>query len=375
MNKTFLIFLGNIVDYSSLILYNYKYNKGANMPKRETKSKFTNAIRLYFENNRHRNITSRELSDVLGLEMDPVYYACDILAKQGFLVKSKDGNKVLYKMKPAGLYIGSDSIYDAADTHIDSKMTFGVELEFLSKLNGTEINEVLTALELDHPVRGDGNTYSSHGHSISYANWNVTYDCSLTSTATFNNKMEIVSPILKGKKGLAELKKVMESLDGLATRRLVKINKSCGTHVHHGNFPGDFDVPKFINNYSNHQVNIDKLVARSRQNNRNTYCRAVTPSSHMSSRGTINYNHNRYNNVNLNHYLSRGCIELRQHQGTLLFNKVASWVVLGQSLIKKQETISEDFGIVNFLESLIPSETLKSFFRLRAHLLETAIVN
>jgi Putative amidoligase enzyme len=92
---------------------------------------------------------------------------------------------------------------------------FGVEIESY----GIEKNN------LERALRAAGIAVQSqyYNHDISI-HWKIVSDSSING----ENSFELVSPVLQGEAGLAELKKVCEVL----TRLGAKINKTCGLHIH-----------------------------------------------------------------------------------------------------------------------------------------------
>lgn len=144
--------------------------------------------------------------------------------------------------------------------------TFGVEIEFF----GTTAPQVLEALRnAGIDVQHERYNHSRRPH------WKLVYDSSVNNVGTglATGGHELVSPVLKGKEGLTELKKVMEALD----RAGAKVDKTCGFHVHHG--VADFTVDSFKNIfflYYKFENFFDAIVAPSRRGNGNQYCRAIT---------------------------------------------------------------------------------------------------
>ena len=101
--------------------------------------------------------------------------------------------------------------------------TFGIEIEFF----GVHVYKVVEALR----VNGVNFQHESYNHSTrSY--WKLITDCSVTNRGTGLSRggHELVSPILVGREGLEEVRKVMDVLDSIGA----KVDKSCGLHVHHG---------------------------------------------------------------------------------------------------------------------------------------------
>jgi hypothetical protein len=132
----------------------------------------------------------------------------------------------------------------------------------------------------------------------------------------------------------------------------MKVDKSCGFHVHHD--INDFENKNLFALFgmvAKWQPVLDRLVAPSRRDNR--YCRPLLHSTTSSAHEHVQrlrrmgstfrtfgmdaiwntYNDDRYMVLNAQHYLDRGTIEFRQHQGTIDADKIAWWVILTQNIV------------------------------------------
>ncbi len=209
----------------------------------------------------------------------------------------------------------------------DKNKTFGVELEFGSKISGSEVCKLLNSAGVD--CAGNGSRYSNHGQNIDYSKWNVTYDCTII-VPNYSTKLEIVSPILKGKEGATQLRLVMSILQGLEKDKKIRINHTCGTHVHIGSGQGaGYDQLSAFNFYRMYAMNeaiFDSLQPNSRRGRGTKYCGTL-----KTQIGTLSGNFariDRYKKVNLNHVSTRGVVEVRHHSGTVDFDKISSWIHL-----------------------------------------------
>lgn len=219
------------------------------------------------------------------------------------------------------------------------QLKFGVEIEFF----GITIQETITGLRAAGIQVAD---FQGYTHAV-IPQWKVTTDSSVTSRGTgFAQGLELVSPILYEDKGLDELAKVYETLSDLGA----DVDRSCGTHVHFD--ISDFtvqDCKNFLNLYYNYQGVINYLVPPSRR--RNLYCNPLRHSdlvtinqdriSSISDIADVFYT--RYNKVNLQSYIKYGTIEIRQHGGTLEYDKMEAWIILMYQLLdiaKNEENIN-----------------------------------
>ena len=156
-------------------------------------------------------------------------------------------------------------------------------------------------------------------------------DSSLEGRDTF----ELVSPILVGEEGLKELETVCWVLDACD----VKVNESCGFHVHMD--ASDFSIDTWKNlalSYKHIEPLIDSFMPRSRRDNR--YCKSMRSLSEarINEASTIHdlqraFGSDRYYKVNLEAYSRHRTVEFRQHSGTINFAKMEKWIRFLNGLI------------------------------------------
>ena len=236
-------------------------------------------------------------------------------------------------------------------------LTFGVELETLCLSRS-----VLESRMIDAGVICQIENYN---HNNSKTSFKIVADCSVKADGKVS--AEIVSPILKGKKGLVDLKKVCEVLNTNTT-----VNKTCGLHVHVG--AENFTVQQFRNLYINMyrlENLIDSFMPISRREN--TYCKSYSSISNYESRINLCNNtaqiadvfcNHRYFKINPVSYTRHKTVEFRQHGGTTEFEKVEMWVNFLRKLVVYSRTNRvENVRSVNDLTFL--NETEKTFFNNR----------
>ena len=116
-------------------------------------------------------------------------------------------------------------------------------------------------------LREEGIQVSAENYNHTTRNhWKLVTDSSLSG----NNTFELVSPVLEGQNGLKELKKVCWVLDACG----VKVNASCGLHIHFD--AANFSLQTWKNiaiSYKHIESVIDKFMPESRRNN--NYCRSL----------------------------------------------------------------------------------------------------
>ncbi len=220
---------------------------------------------------------------------------------------------------------------------------FGVEIEGY----GVDKNELAREMNrMGVLCEVEGYNHSTRRH------WKIVTDGSLTGTQTF----EIVSPILEGEAGLEELRKVSEVL----VRLRVKINKSCGLHIHFDATGIDLEhTKKIMLNYASFENQIDSFMPQSRRENNNHYCKSLIGyetriKSASSMNQLINTFNSRYFKLNLQSYTRHNTLEFRQHSGTVEFEKISNWIIFLHNLVSYSKT-----KIVNNTESNF--EGLKKF--------------
>lgn len=230
---------------------------------------------------------------------------------------------------------------------------FGVEIEAYNCTNEKLIRE----------LRGAGIRVSFEGYTHDTTeHWKLVTDSSLNGNDTF----ELVSPILEGEAGLEELEKVCWVLDLCD----VKVNDSCGFHVHMDASGFSMDTWKNLAlTYKHLEPVIDPFMPGSRRNNQ--YCQSLQNISDTSiqNASTITdlqhvFHDRRYNKVNLEAYSRHRTVEFRQHSGTTNFTKMEKWIRFLNGLVTFASTASLPSRTT--LESLpFLDEKEKLFFKLR----------
>ena len=212
--------------------------------------------------------------------------------------------------------------------------TFGVELEFIIApgLTRDDLARVISAAGV--PCRSEG---YNHNSNASNGYWKIVTDASVDSS--YSSGFELVSPPLRGQEGFDQVGKVCSVL----TSRGCKVNKKCGLHVHVGASDWQLDTFKnLVRLYASAERAIDSLMAPSRRESNNTYCKSLRVNhAYLSSATTMDSiaialgqqagRHNargwgRYFKLNLQSFWQHGTVEFRQHQGTVEAAKTIYWV-------------------------------------------------
>lgn len=162
--------------------------------------------------------------------------------------------------------------------------------------------------------------------------WRIVHDGSIRGGIS----AEIVSPVLRGEEGLAQVKKIADALQAMGA----VANASCGFHVHVGGLRGT-DLSFFKNLvklYARFEPVIDTLMPVSRRGNANTYCRSVNANRDIDAATSFeslvtaatglpatNYGA-RFFKLNLVAYRKHRTVEFRQHAGTVDSAKAIAWI-------------------------------------------------
>ena len=203
-----------------------------------------------------------------------------------------------------------------------SNRTYGVEIELIG-LTQERAVEILRSEGIDAGFWGGNARY-----------WIIKTDSSVHDLAG-GRGIEIVSPVLKGKAGLEQIRKVASALEANGAR----INKTCGLHVHVGARDlSALHVQSILNRYSTFESVIDSMMPVSRRANHNHFCLPIAEIIRWDSRELLTKPWpdlvdmarsvgSRYYKVNVSAYLRHGTIEFRQHSGTVNPEKIINWVL------------------------------------------------
>lgn len=229
---------------------------------------------------------------------------------------------------------------------------FGVEIEFIG--NSNNLARAMRDAGLECSVQ-------QYNHRVSRSAWKIVPDGSVYNGA------ELVSPILRGDDGFAQLVKASVALNAAGCT----VNKSTGLHVHHD--VRDLTVSAFkrlVRNWHDCQAGTDALVAPSRRRGQNNFCPwlddydlarvdAMTSMTRTYARSMLRAN--RYRTLNVMSYPKYGTVEVRQHQGSTDDKKIAAWVRFGQAMVEaavagQALTADDAHDLVDALVTL-PAET------------------
>lgn len=154
--------------------------------------------------------------------------------------------------------------------------------------------------------------------------WKVVADGSVSSGC------EVVSPILSGAKGLAEVKRVVKVM----RQGRAKSDIQCGLHVHVG--AGDLSIVELQNvarRYAKFEPTIDTFVDPRRRGNTSEWCKSMDrvvevldTKVYSTPQEMIRCIGDRYKKLNLSAFMRHGTVEFRQLEGTVSWTKITNWI-------------------------------------------------
>lgn len=208
---------------------------------------------------------------------------------------------------------------------------FGVEFEAFG-VNRTLLCAKLNEAGINCHIEGYNHNTRNH--------WKIVNDSSIVGRDGF----EVVSPVLNGAQGMAQVETVCRVLKECNA----KVNRSCGTHVHIDAQNISLQTWKNIYiNYSRFERTIDDFMPNSRKANNNYFTNGfsgidnfeakINQASNLQSISGI-FSNSRYFKINPVSYARHNTIEFRQHSGTIEFEKISNWIYFLSNLIKFSET-------------------------------------
>ena len=144
-------------------------------------------------------------------------------------------------------------------TNLLENLTFGIESEFIRVSTRELVDHVRSNTSI--PLR-----LERYGHSVP-SQWKVTTDQTVSTNYNFStgegNGCEVVSPVLKGQRGLDEAEEMFTVIND---RIDDNIDRNCGLHVHIGKVGGWSveEIKKIYKRWSDFEDQIDEFIPRSR---------------------------------------------------------------------------------------------------------------
>lgn len=239
---------------------------------------------------------------------------------------------------------------------------FGIELE-LSCSQGSSVDQVADSLRRS----GCGVTVVE-GYARAHdpvQGWKLVHDGSIVCSPDFPNcsKFELVSPILCGEPGLAEVSRVVRSLQDSVD---LSINKSMGFHLHISvqGMPLS-SLLKACQNFVKYEDVIDTFMPPSRRSGStesDQYFKSnkqavaatnlsrkqkIAACSTIEELGGLMNPTGRYYKLNLQNLVTgrQPTFEFRQHSGTTSFEKISAWVRFCMALVKNSAQMTEPLAL------------------------------
>jgi len=256
---------------------------------------------------------------------------------------------------------------------------FGVEIECFGVDRATVVNAMVAA-----GVPTIQNGYTGNTYSV----WQVKLDGSINDMTGF----EVVSRILEGEAGIAEVAIVCNVLEGLGA----KVNKSCGMHIHHD--VQGWGITKFRNlfkRFIKFEVALDSIQPESRRGNNNRFCQAVMRTLDITDKidacRTIQqlsalYGDNRYYKLNMQSFFRMGTVEFRNHAGTVSAEKICNYIRLTGSMVQDStnkvaiKPFKSDVTVTEALDTMLSgmvrrgniAGTVATYYKKRQAIISTA---
>jgi hypothetical protein len=257
--------------------------------------------------------------------------------------------------------------------------TFGVEIECYLRNNSTHA-EMARILQ-EAGVNATTEMYNHHRRDW----WKLVTDASLGIDGC-----ELVSPVLRGAAGIAEMRKVCQVVEQAGAR----IRRSCGFHVHIGMVGQPVTTWRnLLRLYGHFEGAVDSFTSRSRRGTSNQYCKSTRNALRMNevavnSAETIeslarayapngSYTNSqgidRFFKVNMASFWRHGTVEFRQHQGTVDADKAEHWVKFCLRMVAAAQagvTPDGEDTLPNLAEKIKIAEKELAFFQSRVAVLE-----
>ena len=230
-------------------------------------------------------------------------------------------------------------------TVLNPNRTFGVELEVVTRRRKATL---VNAINAEFERRGMSQAHcqaQQYNHSVS-SYWKKVSDSTISPS-----RWEVVSPILSGFEGKAQIEAVCKALQNVGCT----VNRSTGMHVHHdARDLSPKQIGQAFGTYAAFQTLLDLNVAPSRRGNQ-TYTRSVPTMVTNNgtdkwdgittrrqvirkldqTKGSSRYSAMNHDSMREGSYQYHGTIEFRQHQGTTNATKVWAWILISQAIIEK----------------------------------------
>jgi hypothetical protein len=271
---------------------------------------------------------------------------------------------------------------------------FGVELELTSP---EHVDTALVGEMLNDKLRNTTTVTVVEQYRqglVTINGWKLVPDSSIICSRSNPNcnTFELVSPVLEGGNGLAQVNKVLQALGQITG---LKVNKSMGFHVH-------LDVSalthnqliKICQNFIKYEHVVDALLPPSRRtgspecdrffkSNRDAMGMRRNNQRHLALESCQDVHDlsslinpdGRYYKLNLQNLVTgrQPTLEFRQHSATINYQKVAAWVRLCTLFVQNSASLKApkpfkdgrtvDFGMDALFQFVIKDRALRDFYK------------
>ena len=258
------------------------------------------------------------------------------------------------------IILGNDAGAYIPATSKKFTVTFGVEMETYN-VDRSLIQRI--GAENGLPLE-----YQGYNHHDSNSVFKFVTDGSIRNAQGYSDSgcIECVTPVLKGRNGLASLKKACATLNAAGA----KVNRTTGLHVHIGakDLTGEQYVSVFVN-YQMLETLIDTFMAGSRRANNNTYCESIIgkrlANCHTQEDVCNAFGNDRYFKVNACSWSRHRTIEFRQHQGSTDYEKISNWISFCAKLVvwSRDNRLTRPIASIDEIPFLTNDE--KAYFKRR----------
>lgn len=210
---------------------------------------------------------------------------------------------------------------------MNTNRTYGIEIECAAGVTRDELAERLSMAlnEIGHTCSVSGYHHNCNG--LNRTHWEVQYDVSIR-TRLNEHQVEIVSPVLSGYEGFRAIKIVCDAISNY-----VRVNASCGLHVHH--FAESAQLThRVARNWARMEGTIMHCLPPSRRSN--GYCKQLNRYQSDSDR-ILRAEYDRYHTLNLSSYALRKTLEFRCHSGTTEYAKITNWILVTQAIVEMSQ--------------------------------------
>ncbi|NLF29472.1 MAG: hypothetical protein GX591_01140 [Planctomycetes bacterium] len=202
-----------------------------------------------------------------------------------------------------------------------NEMTFGIEIETVAPESALQND----GLQIGSYHRGIQVPYLPQG-------WRAERDGSIRCT-NGGHPCEIVSPVLRGAEGLAQVAEVVRTLEAKGHR----VNVSCGVHVHVGwkrDLPAEA-LARLVTIVAYCERGLYAITG-TKNRERGTYCGGVRKYGNDKDAKPA-LDRNRYHALNLTNLASGRCetVEFRVFSGSLNATKVCGWIQVCLGLVER----------------------------------------